>query len=593
MALVASATLVALATFLAFLPALDFPFLNWDDQEVFVRNDALRARGVIAWALTTRHMEHYQPLAWLTWAGLHRTISLTPSAAHGLNVVLHALCGALIVLVTWHVANASNAGHSRSAISAAVVSALFWTLHPLRVEPVAWASAMPYALAVAFGLLATLAWLQGRAWSAAILLALSLLSRPIALTLPVVLWMIRRPATTRERGAVLFAAACAGAAALAESSARLTASLTEFGPGARLTLAATAPWRYLWRIVWPVDLTPLDPLALNPQTDVLAIVLGLGGLALASTVAWRVRRRMPVLAGAWTAYLLLLVPAMGLLPSGLQATADRYTYLPAVPLSIAIAILMGRVGQVGRVGWGFTGRVGRRDQVGRVGQVGWLGSGFTGGVGQVGSTAVAVAAVVALAAITWRQTHYWRDSMTLWTRAVEVDSRNDVALYNLAAALSDAGRRDEAIARYEQVLAIVPGHDAARRNRDLLEAARLEDEGNRLASRRDLDAAILRYAEAVRLDSRRTHAQAALGIALTELGRHQQARPHLQAALDQGAADPAVPNALAYALVQAGDEDAAIAVLRAAQQRYPGDANIARNLAGLEKKRGGPGSQLR
>ena len=564
MALVALETLVALATCLAFLPAFDFPFLNWDDQEVFVRNDALRARGVIAWAFTTRHMEHYQPLAWLTWAGLHRTIGLTPSAAHGLNVVLHALCGALIVLVTSHFVDASNAGHSRSAIFAAVVSALFWTLHPLRVEPVAWASAMPYALAVAFALLATLAWLQGRAWSAAILLGLSLLSRPIALTLPVVLWMIRRPATARERGAVLIAAAGAGAAALAESSARLTASLTEFGPGARLTLAATAPWRYLWRIVWPVDLTPLDPLALNPQTDVVAMVLGLGGIALASTVAWRVRRRMPVPAGAWTAYLLLLVPAMGLLPSGLQATADRYTYLPAVPLSIAVAFLLAGVVEKGVV------------PLIRYGT----------GAAPKGPPYIAVAALVTLAALTWRQTQYWRDSMTLWTRAVEVDSRNDVALYNLAAALSDAGRRDEAIARYEQVLAIVPGHDAARRNRDLLEAARLEDDGNRLASRRDLDAAILRYAEAVRLDPQRTHTQAALGVALTELGRHEQARPHLQAALDQGAADPAVPNALAYSLIQAGDEDAATAVLRAAQQRYPGDANIARNLAGLEKNRG-------
>ena len=189
-----------------------------------------------------------------------------------------------------------------------------------------------------------------------------------------------------------------------------------------------------------------------------------------------------------------------------------------------------------------------------------------------------------LAALTWRQTQFWRDSTTLWTRAVQVDARNDVALYNLAAALSDAGRRDEAIARYDQVLAIVPGHEAARRNRDLLEAARLEEEGNRLAARRDLDTAIARYAEAVRLDPRRTHAQAALGMALTELGRHEQARPHLQAALDQGAADPALPNALAYGLAQSGDEDAAISVLRAARQRYPEDANIARNLARLERK---------
>jgi tetratricopeptide (TPR) repeat protein len=133
----------------------------------------------------------------------------------------------------------------------------------------------------------------------------------------------------------------------------------------------------------------------------------------------------------------------------------------------------------------------------------------------------------------------------LWTRAVDIDSRNDVALYNLGSALAEAGKRDDAIARYERVLAIVPGNDAARRNRDLLVAARLEEEGNRLASSRDLAAAVARYGEAVRLDPQRTHSQAALGIALVELGRLGEARPHLQAAFDQGVSDPAIPNALA------------------------------------------------
>ena len=553
--------LTALVTFLAFLPALGFPFLNWDDQDVFVRNELLRARGIIPWAFTTRYMEHYQPLAWLTWSAVDRTIGLTPAAAHGLNLVLHALCAALVCLVACRFAHASNSGHPQNAALAASVSALLWALHPLRVEPVVWASAMPYALALVFGLLATLAWLQARAASAAILVLLSLLSRPLALTLPVVLWMIRRPVTTRERSAVLFAAASAAVAAAAESYARLTASFDEFGLGARLTLAATAPWRYLWRAVWPVGLTPLDPLALTPRTDLLAIVLGLGGIAIASAAAWRWRRTLPVVAGAWAAYLLLLAPAMGVVPSGLQATADRYTYLPAVPLSIAVAFLLARAARVS-------------DTVASSPRC-------------LTPYCVGIAAVVTLAALTWRQTQYWRDSVTLWTHAVEVDPQNDVALYNLGAALGDAGRRDEAIARYEQVLAIVPAHDAARRNRDLLEAARLEDEGNGLASRRDLAAAISRYAEAVKLDPRRTHARAGLGVALTELGRVEEALPHLQAALDQGAADPAVSNALAYALAQSGDEAAAITVLRAARQRYPGDVNIARNLARLEEKKGG------
>ena len=51
--------------------------LNWDDQDVFVRNDALRASGVTLWAFTTRYMEHYQPLAWLDGAGVHRSIGLS------------------------------------------------------------------------------------------------------------------------------------------------------------------------------------------------------------------------------------------------------------------------------------------------------------------------------------------------------------------------------------------------------------------------------------------------------------------------------------------------------------------------------------
>jgi Flp pilus assembly protein TadD len=150
-----------------------------------------------------------------------------------------------------------------------------------------------------------------------------------------------------------------------------------------------------------------------------------------------------------------------------------------------------------------------------------------------------------------------------------------------------AGRRDEAIARYEQALAIVPANQAARTNRDLLAAARLEEEGNRLAANGDLAAAATRYREAVTLDPRRAHSQAALGMALVELGRAGEARAHLQAAIDQGSDDPAVANALAYVIVQAGDEKRALAILRAARQRFPGDPNIARNLASLEQRLAG------
>jgi Flp pilus assembly protein TadD len=104
-----------------------------------------------------------------------------------------------------------------------------------------------------------------------------------------------------------------------------------------------------------------------------------------------------------------------------------------------------------------------------------------------------------------------------------------------------------------------------------------------VAAAGSLAEAVPQYAEAVRLDPRRTHSQAALGMALTQLGRVREAEPHLRAAIDQGVNDPGVPNALAFGLVQAGDREGAREVLQAAQRRFPNDDNIARNLGLLRK----------
>ena len=269
---------------------------------------------------------------------------------------------------------------------------------------------------------------------------LSLLSRPLALALPVVLWLIRRPVDdARARRAAVRARSARPRRRRPSRRRGSRRRSRSSGSGARLTLAATAPWRYLWRTVWPAGLTA----ARSPRADAADRPARDRRSASAASRSRRPRpgdgaAAQPVLAGAWAAYLLLLVPAMGLVPSGLQATADRYTYLPGVAaLGRARCRSVSRTSRVGSP----SGSQRRRWQ---------------GRCGQVGSAAVAVAAVATLAALTWRQTGYWRDSMTLWTRAVEVDPRNDVALYNLGAALAEAGRRDEAIARYEQALAIVP-----------------------------------------------------------------------------------------------------------------------------------------
>ena len=546
-----------------FFRATGFPFLNWDDQEILVRNQHLFTPGIVGWAFTTRLIEHYQPLSWMTWAAIARTVGLTSAAAHGLNVLLHAVAAGLVFLLCTRIESLSGAAargttgrSSQYASAIAVVATFAWALHPLRVEPVVWASAMPYPLALALAVAATLAWVDSRPLTAAVLLGASLLARPLAFLLPAVLWMSRPPSRRRDRLALASMTAVGIVTVALESAARLTATLDEFGVGARLTLAAAAPWRYLWRTIWPVDLTPVDPLALTPRTDLGVIVTGAAVAALVSAAAWRWRRRFPVAAGSWAAYLLLLAPAMGLVPSGLQATADRYTYFPAVALSTALADVLNRA-------------------------TAWLRS-RTQHTSVVWKAAITIV-VVLLSAATWRQTAFWRDSITLWTRAAALDAANDVAFYNLGTALQDAGRADEATDAYEATLRLVPDHQAARKNLNGLRAIARQHEADALAASGNLGAAIPIYWNVLALDPFRSRARAALGIALARTGAFNAAVEELRTAIDQGVDDPAVFNAAGFALVQTGKTADAIRLLQAGRARHPEDEDIRRNLEMLTR----------
>src|SRR5204863_5293415 len=171
------------------------------------------------------------------------------------------------------------------------------------------------------------------------------------------------------------------------------------------------------------------------------------------------------------------------------------------------------------------------------------------------AVAVATAALLTtLAMLTWHQTQYWNDSISLWTRAADIDPRNDVATYNLASALAEAGREDEAIGRYEQTLRLVPDHDLARQNLARLRAAR---------AKRDA----------------RAHADR--GVLQVQRGEFHDAAANLRAAIDGGVTDPSVANALAFALAQTGDAAQAAAVLTQAVVANPDDVNLTHNLARL------------
>jgi Flp pilus assembly protein TadD len=551
-----------------YLPATGFAFLNWDDQSVILQNQALDFPGAATWAFTTTYMEHYQPLSWLAWAALKARFGLDATAFHVANVLAHVVCALFVWAVSRRVF-ARSAPHLSASWhdGAALAAALLFGLDPLRVEPVAWISALPYTLALALMLAALLAYLGGPPaaehdtstrpsvmwWVALMLYAASLGARPVALGFPVVLLVV--DATLFKRGPsasvarVWPFAVLAMAAAAVESVARVP-GLNDTPWLYRLQSAAAAPFIYLWQTVAPIALTPLAALPIEPAADLAVLLTALLALAMVSIAAWKWRHRWPGVSAAWVVYLALLAPAAGLLPSGLQATADRYTYLPGVVVAIAAAGAGAR--------WA-AGRQGRARLV------------------TVAFLVVAVASSLA----SRRVLASWSDSVSLWTRVVTIDPDHDVGLFNLASALAAEGRNEEAAARYRQVLAQRPDHADARANLDRLDAARLEREGNSLATAGDLSAAADRYRQAVTLDPLRTHSHAGLGMALASLGRIGEATPALREAIRLGTNDPAVPNALGVLLLQAGQIREARSVIETALATHQDDISLAQNLARL------------
>ena len=538
---------------------LDHQFLNWDDPDVVAANPRLQQPlgPLVVWAFSTREMGHYQPLSWLALAA----VGGGPESArqiHALALVFHTLNAVLLLGLIALVLDRGTRDPGRWWVALGA-TALF-ALHPLRVEPVAWASAGPYLLSYAPLLVSVAAWIlwvRGGAtgWLVAsvTLFALSQLARVTAPLLPLVLFALARldpqarPRTSGMLARALVPYALVGLPlAAAEASAREVESLSDIGLASRVAWALTHPALYVWRTLAPLALTTLDALPRVAQPD-----WGRAGLAVAASAAavavtgwlWSWRAAVAV----WGAYLALLAPVVGLFPSGLQVTADRYTYGPAMVLSAAVALAVSGVARAPR--------------------------------------SIALMAIlglsIALSVQARAQLGHWRDSLTLWTRAVTLDADNDVARYNLALALLEAGRVDEAVPQLEQLVAQVPDHELGRRRLAGLLADREQRAADAAANAGRLPDAVAAYSRVLEHDPARVRARLNRGMALVQLGEARQAAADLEAGGAAASTDPAVAGALAFAWSETGRAPAAIGLLQRLRGQHPDDLSVAMNLARL------------
>jgi len=441
---------VAELAIIAFFPALRAGFVSWDDDTYFLGNPYYRGLGPaqLSWMFTVMS-GHYMPLTWLSHGLDYVLWGMRPAGYHAVNVLLHALTAAAAYVVALRVLAAAVAPEPRAALRVgAAVAALVFALHPLRVESVAWITERRDVLCGLFFVLAILCYLravepgaQPRGpwyWSAVALAALALLSKAMAVTLPAILVILdvyplrrlgpgrwnRREVWLEKIPFVALSAAAAVLAIIAQRSVGTLSDLRAVGIVDRVGLACYALVFYAWKTLVPTGLAPLyeapyDYAALRPWFAGSAVVV-----ASAATLAL-LRRRWPGVAAAGAAFVVLLLPVLGLLHFGLHIVADRNTYFAGlVPALVAGGVMLRLLGAPSVA----TARA---------------------------AIGAALVVVVVLGALTWRQSRVWHDSRTLWTHALEV-SPSSVAHVRVGLLLEEEGRTEEAIVHFREAVRLRP-----------------------------------------------------------------------------------------------------------------------------------------
>ena len=412
---------------LTFGPTLDATFLDWDDDHNIYQNPHIRGLSGenVKWMFTDLGGDvRYKPLGYLFWSMLYSAFELNPRAYHAANIGLHAINAVLLYFVLTQflrrtTADGNAAAEATSSPLIALAGATVWAIHPLRVEPVAWACVLPYLLATTFLLVAlhrflliapgTSAFRQSTYWQALAAFLLALLSFPIAIGgiaifLGLSMFPLRRLTITDWRSlwaannrraiaellpflavaVVTFSVALYGAH-IRQGHFAAPPTFAEFPLANRLAQGAYIWSYYLWKPLLPFQLSPVYQTFVDfKPTDPPFL---LSGIALVVATIWIFRQRthQPALPAFWIGHLGVLVPVLGLNVLG-HVQSDRYAIIHGLLLSFAL--------------------------------VGWL---RTLTNSESLRKALVITGIVSafFASLSWQQAHVWKNDMTFFTRQIE------------------------------------------------------------------------------------------------------------------------------------------------------------------------------
>lgn len=486
-------------------------FVNYDDLwyvgNPIVRN-GLSWEG-FRWAFQSTMATNWHPMTWLSHMLDFQLFGKQPSGHHLTNLFFHLASTLLLFLTLKEMTSA----YWRSALVAAM-----FALHPLHVESVAWVAERKDVLSAFFWFLTLAVYVdylkrpaKGKYLAALFFYILGLMAKPMLVTLPFVLvlldfWPLRRiPSAGIERHRIWLAIrplllekipffACSLLSSVityyVQQKGGAVGSLQIVPMSVRITNAFISYAEYLDKTLWPRELAVFYP---YPDTILLSKALGAALIVLfISVFAIYSIRRIPYLFVGWFWYLGTLIPVIGLVQVGIQASADRYTYLPLIGIFLILS-------------WGVV-EVSRRLPCRRI-----------------ILSVCALLLFVHWSFTSWCQVSYWKNDISLFEHALSVTRDNAVAHNNLGGSLGKAGRHDEAMQHLQEALRINPSFSYA-----------INNVGIQLMRRGQSEEAIKYFRRAIQMDPRNETAHINLAVQLAKAGNPEsqaEASQHLFEAL--------------------------------------------------------------